>query len=185
MTIMNVDSQYDIKRCHKELLEQILLCGDRHCHDALMDRDSYWQISRHVPVFLLSDKSMRKYRKIYPFLEEWEFFEKRDFNPPTELLGFYTRSYGKPFKNTPIVVISPERIAKQVANEEEYLFLTIIVVLHEFAHARMDLNGETRRYGKVDQFYQWMEESLANWQVLEVLEDWPLFDHFMRRNGRS
>ncbi len=203
MTIVNIDSPFVIKQCHKELLEQILLCGDKHCHGALMDRDSYWQISQRVPVFLLSDKSMEKYRKIYPTIEEWEFDKKRDTNPPTEYLGFYTRSSGTPFENTPIVVVSPERIAKLVSNEEEYLFLLIKVILHEFAHARMDFGGENDKYGKIndllrelndlmfsenengkiDKFFRWMEESLANYQVLEVLKDWQIFDHFLRRTG--
>jgi hypothetical protein len=89
--------------------------------------------------------------------------------PDTEMLGYYTRASG--LYDQPAIVICPDRIWRVAqGNDDQTLMLMVKVLIHELAHAVMDANQEKKLYGKKDAFYHWVEESLANYLTLEVLQ---------------
>jgi len=87
-----------------------------------------------------------------------------DFYPATEVLGYYTREDGKP-----LIYIAVDTI-KSIADRSKivsYFKNTLAkVLIHEFAHARMDMNGENSKGG----VNTWIEEAMANLWTLETLE---------------
>ncbi|MFC2176124.1 hypothetical protein ACFLR1_04055 [Bacteroidota bacterium] len=125
----------------------------------------------YIPFFLLNDYSMPQPEIILPLGIDHQNSNVtiRVRNVPTELLGFYSRiilGYGRP---TPAIYLSPEAIM-HVANNglmPEVLFAK--VVIHELAHAYLD-NLDNDGYGSHDDFYLWMEESLANYLTLLAMD---------------
>ena len=59
------------------------------------------------------------------------------------------------------------------------MLLASLVIIHEFAHAKMDYNNENSKYYKKDMFWHWMEESLANKLTLEIFQNFFHIYHKM------
>jgi len=170
MKIININSEIELTAAQQSFVEEVLACGDRHC---CRDKDSFYFLSKTIPIFLLNEKSMQKYDKnndkeayILEDNQELEFIK-----PHTEWLGFYGRTSGDVFVHTPRIVLCPERIEQCVANDEEFMFLIAKVIVHELAHAKMDSRDQNTKYWKKDLFWEWMEESSANRYTLDVFED--------------
>lgn len=101
-----------------------------------------------------------------------------DAKPDTEKLGYYMRASG--LFDQPAIVICMDRIWKITGDQQDAVALTIKVLIHEFAHALMDVGKENKAYGKYDAFHHWLEESLANYLTLAVLkndQDSQLYDY--------
>lgn len=56
-------------------------------------------------------------------------------------------------------------------NDDEFMFLLAVAIVHESAHAKMDFKDQNKKYKSHDTFWRWMEESSANRYTLEVFEN--------------
>ncbi len=175
MHILNINSALEINNAQKVFIEKILICDNNH---NICEEDSLYNLSNKIPIFLVNEFTMKHYGDITKY--EFESNVDIDFdikilndykNPKTEWFGFYDRENSGVFDNTPMIVICPERIANNVDSEEEFMLLVSLVIIHEFAHAKMDYNNENSKYCKKDMFWHWMEESLANKLALEILHN--------------
>ncbi len=164
LKVININSAIDLSLHDRTFIEQVIICAEK---------DKRWNSLNHlsqfldtVPVFLLRKEDM-------PELPD--HFKKDYVFPPPELLGFYTRldiRYLKdnPKKNLPAVFICPENIKLlcRPSGIEEYQRLLADVVIHEFAHAKMDDKGEQFTYMDNNrEFFDSIEEPFANWFVLK------------------
>ena len=164
MNIININSTIEITHSQKSFVEEILFCGDDH---GMIREDSFYCLSKQIPIFLVNEKSMQKHEKE----TEYRYELNPERKPHTEWLGFYGRDSSGLFDHTPRIAICPERIASCVKSDEEFMFLLAKVIVHEFAHAKMDYRDENVKYRQKDTFWQWMEESTANQLTLEVFRD--------------
>lgn len=169
MKFININSNIVITPAQRSFIEEVILCDDRH---DIMQADSFYQLSKTTPVFLINEESMKKHN----FEIEGQYEPNSDFRPDTEWLGFYGRDSSGLFEHTPRIAICPERIAKCVSNDEEFMFLLAKVIVHEFSHAKMDYEDQNIKYRKKDTFWRWMEESSANRYTLEVFENYTRQD---------
>ena len=110
----------------------------------------------NIPIFFVNEKVIERYVGKD---------KKRDFNPATDLLGVYLKENGAMFDNDNVILISPDKIIKYTNNEKEFILLLTKVIIHEIAHFIMD-----NKTDKKDEFYRYMEESLANLFTLNILE---------------
>lgn len=164
MNIININSSIEIIYSQKSFIEEVLLCGDDH---PVMEEDSFHSLSKKIPIFLLNENSMHK----NDLKNEYRYEQNSDTKPQTEWLGFYARDSSGLFEHTPSIAICPERIASCVNNDEEFMFLLAKVIVHEFAHAKMDCKDQNVKYRKKDEFWHWVEESSANRYTLQVFEN--------------
>jgi hypothetical protein len=153
MIIINLNSKYDLSAAQVHYVQSIILGDDYH-----EPGDSITRLMDEIPIFLLQSDSM-------PDQERGESNQ-----PPTEWLGFYQHGSCILGVNTPVIGISPERIIQCVGSEEELMLLTAKVIVHEFAHAKMRLH-HCSKYTPVDEFYNWMEEPMANLITLEYFNN--------------
>ena len=175
MNVLNINSTIEITHSQKSFVEEVLFCESNY----YIEEDSFYWLSKQIPIFLINEDSMKKYENKIRKNEIYEnMYEPNDESKPhTEWLGFYERSSSGLFENTPIIAICPERIAKIVKNDEEFMFLLAKVIVHEFAHVKMDYRNENKKYRKKDTFWTWMEESMANQLTLGVFRDFTQSYH--------
>lgn len=155
MNIINISSSIEITPAQISFCEELCLYVDNKNTDI----DSYYQLSKKIPIFLVN---------------AFEGEKGEGDKPSTDWLGYYKRSSCSPFDNTPTIVICPERIAECVSSKDEFTWLFAKVLIHELSHARLDVNNENILYvhTSVDPFfYKWMEESIANMMTLRVFEE--------------
>ena len=164
MNIININSTIEITHSQKSFIEEVLFCGDDH---HMIEEDSFYWLSKEIPIFLLNEESMKKNE----LGSEYRYEPNPETKPHTEWLGFYGRDSSGLFEHTPRIAICTERIANFVQNDEEFMFLLAKVIVHEFAHAKMDYRDENTKYRKKDDFWHWMEESMANQLTLEVFRE--------------
>ena len=191
MNIININSAIEITHSQKSLIEEVLLC-DYH---PMFVEDSFWWLSKEIPIFLMNEDSMKKYDSKNECRYEHNFETKphtecryeRNFEtkPHTEWLGFYGRDSSGLFEHTPRIAICPERIANCVQDAEKFMFLLAKVIVHEFAHATMDWRDQNTKYRKKDDFWHWMEESTANKLTLEVFRNFSRGFHHRRYRAGS
>lgn len=158
MNVININSDIEITHSQKSFIEEVLFFDNDH----MIERDSFYWLSKKIPIFLINEDTMKKYE-----ISE----QNSDFKPHTEWLGIYLRDSSGLFEQTPTIAICPKRIADCVQNDEEFMFLSAKVIVHEFAHAKMDYGNKNVKYRKKDDFWHWMEESMANQITLEVFRD--------------
>ena len=176
MNVININSTIEITAAQRTFIEELLVLGDTYCHPIMQD-SLYW-LAKRIPIFLIDEKTMKKHEDPGLALidEKWEGFPRDDKErlprekPPMEWLGFYGRDSAGLFEHTPRIAVCPERIASLAGNDEEYLFILALVIVHEFAHAKMDFSDENIKYRKKDEFWRWMEESMANSFTIEIFE---------------
>lgn len=129
-----------------------------------------YKLINHIPIFIVDKDMMNK------------IVEGDDpYNP--DVLGWYTRTTPA---SVPSVYICLERIewvlkelSKKIGYDERQIkiFLTAKVILHELAHALMDigLNNE-----KGSEFFKWLEEPMANMITLLFTDNYPDFKKFTK-----
>lgn len=127
----------------------------------------FTKILADIPLFLLNHGSMPEPERI----QDLEIRQANNNpNVPTELLGCYTRAVLGLGRERSAIYLAPEVImgvGGRGAILPEVLFAK--VVIHELAHAYLD-DHENNDYGVSDDFYLWMEESLANYLTLVAME---------------
>jgi hypothetical protein len=169
LKVININSTIDLPSHDCAFVEQVIIYAEK---------DSRWKPNNHlspildkIPVFLVSKENM-------PKLPDYLKGKKWDMVPPIELLGYYTRiehaslfpNPNNKFLNSPAVYICPEniKILCKPQNIEGYQTILADVFIHEFAHAKMDDDGEEFDYMDKDrEFFDSIEEPFANWFVLE------------------
>lgn len=166
MNIININSSIEITPSQKSFIEEVL---DSEDNPHMREEDSFYMLSKTVPIFLINEESMKKNDPIDESKDRYE--PSNEIKPHTEWLGFYGRDSNGLFEQTPVIAICPERIAQCVPSDEEFLFLLAKVIVHEFAHAKMDAKNQNKKYKTKDTFWKWMEESSANRYTLEVFRN--------------
>lgn len=193
LKFINAGSNIDLTRNEAVWIDSLLSYERAAMYEWFDDRREY-SIARRTfdtPVFLVDEAAViKQFEKEQALImqnsdedkaehiEEMRRAEQHADIPPMELLGFYQRAGFGFFKDTPVIVISPEKIAQYAGNYREYQALLALVIAHELAHAQMDPYGESRRYRKRDLFFEWMEESLANCIALKFFDD---YDRWFQR----
>lgn len=122
------------------------------------EADFYLRNVATTKIFLISEEDFETVESQFPYLKN-KYREGK--NPPIELFGCYLEY---PF---PQILICPERIARY-CSEDHFKYLFLKVLLHELVHA--DLANKKYIYNTHDDFYCWMEESLANFIALQSLD---------------
>jgi thiol-disulfide isomerase/thioredoxin len=119
----------------------------------------------HIPVFLVKEKTFHEYTKDSKELKE----------PVFEIFGYYTR-LGTSFE-IPAIFICYNKIVDHVNKKKlDLKHIFSMVLIHEFAHALMDCDINTDH--QKSEYYQWMEESLANCITLFIAENSKNKDFF-------
>jgi hypothetical protein len=178
MHVININSSIDISFSQKLFVKEILNYTDDYFYPFHYKRINL-NLLEKIPIFLINDKSMKKYddlfnKRMKQYNEEVRirenFHPESNVKPPTELFGFYKRENNEIFEDTPIIVICLERIEEFARNNDEFIFLFTKVLIHELSHAIMDWHKENQLYGNYNTFFYWMEESLANQLTLDIIE---------------
>ena len=177
MNIINISSDIEIAYLQKSFIKEVLFHGDKYRN--MLKKDSLYCLSKKIPIFLLSENDMQKHDKESNAPVRTDRYRPDSQEKPrTEWLGFYGRESSGLFEDTRRIVICPERIATCVKNDEEFTFLLAKVIVHEYAHAKMDYGNENRAYKGKDEFWQWMEESMANQLTLKTFENFTkIYQH--------
>ena len=174
MNIININSRYELSPWQIAFTESVLRSDRNHCRDS----DSLYHIAKKIPFYLVDKYTFSLVRKgSYHILNRLDDedsrnnFEKEKVisddsrRPETELLGFYV---SKGSHGIPEIYLCTESIINCTKDDEELTYLIAKVIIHELAHAYMDM----RDYGTKDEFYNWMEESCANEITLEYFRDY-------------
>ncbi len=159
LKVININSRIDLTSADCAFVEQVIEYAEKLLK--WERRNSISELLSEIPVFLLSPEKM----PVWPFEED----EIGD-NPGIEYLGFYTRITSVYFDSIPAIFICPERILLTAKNKS-YQELLAVLIIHEFAHAKMDSFPED----KIDfsnEFYRWVEEPYANWFVLKYFHSY-------------
>ncbi len=146
MKIINLDSKYDLSPDQVHYAYSVALNGnDSHP----IDGESIVHLMDEIPIYLLQPDSMPEFGKF------------KGEKPSTEWLGFYQHRSSIHGVDTPSIGICPERIIGCATTEWELMVLIAKVIIHEFAHAQMRLRPSSD-YSPIDEFFEWMEEPIAN-----------------------
>jgi len=172
MKIINLDSKIELTPAQVSFAESVIIGGERHTYPIHYSNVSI--IMNQIPIFLLAPESMPDENSIvdgwvdvrenHSENDEKEF--KHELKPSTEWLGFYSHSNRIMGIETPSIGLCPERIIKCINTDEELCIAIAKVLIHEFAHAAMK-DHPNANYTPRDEFYHWMEESMANVLTLE------------------
>lgn len=154
MKIININSQYEITKAQQSFAEEIISFGE---DEPIKEYDSISRLMEQIPIFLLAPENMP------------EDGDGHSEKPSTEYFGFYQHSFSILGAEMPFIGLCPDRIIKQVKNDEELTILIAKVIIHEFAHAKMKMHPAAD-YQPIDEFYKWMEEPMANLITLEYFE---------------
>ncbi len=175
MNIININSRFELSPWQIAFTESVLRSDRNHCRDS----DSLYHIAKKIPFYLVDKYTFSLVRKgSYHILnriddkENRQKFENEQENieyddsrcPETELLGYYV---SKGSHGIPEIYLCTESIIKCTKDDEELTYLIANVIIHELAHAYMDM----RDYGTKDEFYEWMEEGFANKITLEYFRN--------------
>ena len=164
MKIINLDSKYDLSPDQVHYAYSVALNGnDSHP----IDGESIVHLMDEIPIYLLQPDSM----PLALPCSHWRSHEVPDSTPEqsglesekpsTEWLGFYQHRSSIHGVDTPSIGICPERIIGCATTEWELMVLIAKVIIHEFAHAQMRLRPSSD-YSPIDEFFEWMEEPIAN-----------------------
>lgn len=89
--------------------------------------------------------------------------------PRTDSMGFFVPNYGN-FGNygieQPAIFMCMQNISNEAQDHNEFMYLNTLVLMHEIGHYVMKNKSD---YSPRDEFYYWMEESLANCITLSML----------------
>ncbi len=148
MKIINLDSKYVPTQAQLSFAENVIEFGE---HEPMRSEDSLAVLANEIPIFLVSTNGMER-------------FEGSD------LWGFYCHEFPVGTSRIPAIGLCLERMIGSCKTEEELTILFAKVLIHELAHAKMTMHPGAD-YGPPDEFYEWMEEPMANLIVLEAFRD--------------
>ncbi len=175
MRVINISSRYNLRDSQISFVEEIVSYEKEH--NNMFSHFYVSDLMKQIPVLLLSPEDMLELDNELPpeYLDRNYDADSKDA-PPTDLLGYYMHrntSFRDENWNEPIIALCPERIIPLAKNNEELNTLIAKVIIHEYAHAMMANDGDIKR----DEFYHWMEDSLANMITLQYFDECKNFDH--------
>ncbi|MFO7864776.1 MAG: hypothetical protein R6U85_12295 [Salinivirgaceae bacterium] len=165
MNIINLDSPTVINHAQLGFTESVILHGEERHH---VDRHDISMLMHEIPIFLFAPQSMPECNR------------GNSENPATEWLGFYQHKANIMGITAPAIGLCPERIQTLARNNDELNYLLTKVIIHEFAHAKMHIHPSAV-YQPKDEFYEWMEEPMANYITLDYFEN---FERSMQRTPK-
>jgi len=158
MKVINLNSRFELTQTQINYAELVVICGDI----TPMRDDSIFALMNEIPVFLIDREIQNEHGNGDP-------------------LGFYQPSSKILTIETPIIGLCLEKIVDVAKTDEELIILIAKVLIHEFAHAMMNLD-QSAVYNPIDEFYEWMEEPMANAITLSYFNN---FDRCFRYRGRN
>ena len=158
MKVINLNSRFELTQTQINYAELVVICGDI----TPMRDDSIFALMNEIPVFLIDREIQNEHGNGDP-------------------LGFYQPSSKILTIETPIIGLCLEKIVDVAKTDEELIILIAKVLIHEFAHAMMNLD-QSAVYNPIDEFYEWMEEPMANAITLEYFSN---FDMCFKYRGRN
>lgn len=164
MNIINLNSKYEPNAEQITFSESVLCSDERFSEDKL----SIQKISRNIPIYIVNDLNFIKLQHNYKELVLDDILDenvKEPLNPIFEVLGLYV-SKGK--SENPEIYLCMEAIKDHSKDDEEFILLFTLVLIHELAHAYMDKSI----YVDKDDFYLWMEEGFANKITLDIFKEY-------------
>lgn len=144
MKVINLNSKFELTQAQISFAESVIICGE---DEPIRADDSISILMNKIPIFLVDKPTQKE-------------FETGD------LFGFYQHSSKILGATTPVIGLCIENIIECAKNEDELIILIAIVLIHEFAHAKMRKHPNSN-YSKPHEFYDWMEEPMANSITLE------------------
>ena len=161
MKVINLNSRFELTQAQIGFAESVIICGE---DEPIQKDDSISILINEIPIFLVDTKTQEEYGN-------------------GDLLGFYQHSSKILGIEKPVVGLCLEKIINEVNTDEELIILIAKVIIHEFAHAKMKLHPSAK-YQPIDQFYEWMEEPMANLITLEYFDKYDKgFNHKRYRKG--
>lgn len=167
MNIINISSKYTLSNSQIEFTERIIACGKDYYHH----ENEIYCLSKSIPIYLVEPNEFKNMTKRI----DYEFKEYDSQKPSTEMLGLYV-SKGR--HNIKEIYLCPENILKCTSNNDKLMQIVAKVIVHELAHAYMD---QREKYIPIDEFYSWIEESMANNITLQYFESYYDNWHHKRR----
>lgn len=164
MKIINLDSKYDLSAAQISFAENVLIYGANNRLHPI--EESLISVKEKVPVFLASKETMNLHKVEIPV----SFESERQENPSTDALGLYLPCANLLGCKKPAILLCVEKLVELSVDDEQLSILIAKVLVHEFAHAFMDLDSKYPN-GK-DQFHEWIEEALANFITLEYFKNY-------------
>jgi hypothetical protein len=148
MKVINLNSKFELTQAQISFAESVIICGE----DEPIRGDSISILMNEIPVLLVDSETQKEYGN-------------------GDILGFYQHSGRILGIEIPVIGLCLEKIINEVKTDEELIILIAKVLIHEFAHAKMALHPNANYYPK-DEFYEWMEEPMANLITLEYFENY-------------
>ena len=152
---------------HPEELTPIWKCKDEHEYKA-----NILHFAHTIPIVLKEDPLKRDPR------EE----ERKTEYPITEIWGMYISGRNN---KTPYIELYPRNIDRSThGNDEHFKWLFTKVLIHELAHAVLDMfnyernSGERQKVLYSSEFGRWREESMANAIVLTIIKEFGAEDFY-------
>lgn len=145
MHIFNLDSPYSITKDQESFADSLLYFGSDR---PVFDDNQLFSRAEVIPIFLVSARAMPGNP------------EPAGERPSTEFLGFYQHSSKVLGVPTPLIGVCPERTLDVANDDEQLTALVAMVIIHELAHAIMMPPGDECQ--PIDEFYDWIEEPMAN-----------------------
>ena len=155
MKIINIDSPVLLTEDQIAFTEKVIRCGEPEG----LKYDSIAVLMEEIPIFLVSRETMDEIMRMYELIDA---------------LGFYMRNFPvaglRNKKTIRAIGLCPEKIVNcEKENSQNQMYLIAKVLIHEFAHAKMDLHPNANYTGDKE-FYKWMEEPMANLITLQYFE---------------
>lgn len=159
MNIINVNSKFHLTQSQIELTDKVL--------ESLPSKssNSFYDIARKVPIFLVDEDKFKMKSDI-------EYNNKNHDEspsikmPPIEYLGYYTRNLDDDSQE---IYLCLSRFFNCAEDSLELDVLVLLVIIHEVAHAFMDLERLEFNYDSRES--KLLEESSANELTLYVIKN--------------
>lgn len=167
MKFINLNSEYEPNAEQITFSESVLCSDERYSEDKL----SIQKISRIIPIYLVNEFEFNNIKSKYnskDLVNEESLDDNinKSLNPIFfDVLGLYIIK-GK--NEHPEIYLCMEAIKKYSKDDEEFILLFTLVLIHELAHAYMDKSI----YVDKDDFYLWMEEGFANKITLDIFKEY-------------
>ena len=175
MKVINLNSKFELTQAQISFAESVIICGE----DGMRECDSISILMNEIPVLLVDIKTQEKYGYVDGGRDrDGDGDGDRDGDVDGDILGFYQHSTRILGAEMPVIGLCLEKIINAVKTDEELVILITQVLIHEFAHAKMKLHSRANYY-PIDEFYNWMEEPMANLITLEIFKHYEISNrHF-------
>lgn len=158
LKVININSPIDLTHHDCAFVEQVIDMAEKA--PGWNQANSLSPLLDKIPVFLLDkdkfDNSFEGKSIKDPVNTETQ---------PPEYIGVYTRLDEKLFNKIPSIFICPEKLLP--IKNRSFQEMLADLLIHEFAHAKMDTSNVKSHASIPNDFYNSVEEPLANWFVIK------------------